>query len=765
MGANSFADFLAGSGETRLTRLLRARPDVRMEPVPRGFEQLAQRLCGPDSLSVALQSVNRDAMVVGQAVAALGASATVPDVAGLLGAPTAAVQAALDDLCDRGLAWVGDGTVHLPERLTAHWSAEIGGGRPAARIAQFVLAEDLRSAAERLGTHPAGLRKPEVTALLVAALSDVRSVIDRLRGLPEPVRRQLELMRRGMYCPDFGGRTAGNPAERALAASGLALRVNHSWELPREVAVAAWVAEQERRLTGPPQLPPARRTTTGLSAAQDFLRAVGTLLDEAAANGITALKKGGVGLRERTRLAARSALPGEVVLMVLDLAAAAGLMSRTTAGYAPTERYGEWRSAQPADQWAALAVAWFELAHAPTSREIDGDKEVPPPLPLGSLAGALRRALLRAAGDGVSVRSAGEHIEWFFPMHGYDPKTRQVKVAAAVREAELLGVVEADALSECGAVLVAVAADPSDQVTELAARVTGVLVAMPSTVILQSDLTAVVSGQPSAAVARTLSVAAVSESAGTAAVWRFSPASVRSALDAGWTADQLIANLAAMSDRPLPQPLEYLVRDVARRHGTVRVRGMRSCVLADEATATEILRTRSLAKLQLAQLAPTVLASPIELDEVLTRLRGAGFSPVAEDATGVVVVEERSEHRADQPPRAVRPTARSKVGAAELAARLLADPTGTAGGGDADIVRRLAELNPALDDAELTLLADAIERERDVRIGYRTRTGGHSVREIQPQRLYGKWLDSWCHLRNAQREFTVANIESVAPVR
>jgi predicted DNA-binding transcriptional regulator YafY len=48
-------------------------------------------------------------------------------------------------------------------------------------------------------------------------------------------------------------------------------------------------------------------------------------------------------------------------------------------------------------------------------------------------------------------------------------------------------------------------------------------------------------------------------------------------------------------------------------------------------------------------------------------------------------------------------------------------------------------------------------------ITYRNQAGNRTVREIQPRRLYGKWLDSWCHLRDAQREFTVANIESVAP--
>jgi hypothetical protein len=71
-----------------------------------------------------------------------------------------------------------------------------------------------------------------------------------------------------------------------------------------------------------------------------------------------------------------------------------------------------------------------------------------------------------------------------------------------------------------------------------------------------------------------------------------------------------------VSDRALPQPLDYLISDVARRHGSVRVRDVRSCVTGSEAEITEILHTRSLRRLQLSRLAPTVLASPFKAAEL-----------------------------------------------------------------------------------------------------------------------------------------------------
>jgi hypothetical protein len=241
---------------------------------------------------------------------------------------------------------------------------------------------------------------------------------------------------------------------------------------------------------------------------------------------------------------------------------------------------------------------------------------------------------------------------------------------------------------------------------------------------------------------------------------------VRAALDAGWRAQDLLSELAAVSDRPVPQPLQYLITDAARRHGHVRVRGMRSCVVADEVLITEILHTRSLSKLHFSQLAPTVLSSPSSLDDVLARLREAGLSPVAEDAQGTVIVEARHDHQAPAIKRSIITQSRAALSATELARRLLADPHGLTGVApvDSETFELLAQLNCHLDDAELELLSDAVDHHNDVLITYRDKNGSRSTRAIRPHQLYDRWLDSWCHLRNAQRDFTIANIEAVSPV-
>jgi hypothetical protein len=773
MDSGTFPEYLAGLDKVALVRLLQARPDVRTEPAPTGFAQLAERLGGADSLASALRMVSRDCVVVGQAVAALGPSATVSNVARLLDAAESAVLDLVADLCGRGLAWIDAGTVRLPERLEAHFSAEIGGGRPVGTIARSVLVDDLRGAAAALGAAVDGLRKPELIARVAQALADVPAVAKIVAGLPKPARVQLDQLRHGsgLDYGYYGASRGGSGATALLAAAGLVLRVNSRWELPQEVAVAAWLAEWDVPLTGPPDIPPAAAApaevlATAQAAAQDLVRAVISLLDEAGSAPIAALKKGGVGARERSRLAARLGLSTDIVLLAIDLTYAAGLLGRAETGYVPTSEYPAWRDADPAHQWAVLVTTWFALDHAPTSREVQGDKELPPPLVFASGAGMIRRALLRAARGGRAVDAAVKHVDWFCPLHGYDGTQTEEKVTAAIREGRHLGVLAADVLTDCGEHLISVAGDdPGDLVQDLAGRVASLFPETRCTVILQSDLTAVVSGHPSVAVSRLLADAAVCETRGTASVWRFRPESIRHALDGGWEAGNLRAELAALSGQPLPQPLDYLITDVARKHGQVRVRGMRSAVLADETTVTEILHTRGLAKLQLARLAPTVLSSPHELDEVLAKIRAAGFAPVAEDAQGAVIVEDRHDHEA---PGTIRPkpaATRTRLSSADLAGRLLADPDGgtDSGSGTSDTFERLAVLNTRLPDAELALLADALDHRRDVLITYRNKKGSRTRREIQPRELYGRWLESWCHLRNGEREFTVANIESVAP--
>ena len=67
--------------------------------------------------------------------------------------------------------------------------------------------------------------------------------------------------------------------------------------------------------------------------------------------------------------------------------------------------------------------------------------------------------------------------------------------------------------------------------------------------------------------ANELRLLADQESRGGGGVYRFSPGSVRRAFNAGWSREDVQTWIEQHSRTGVPQPLAYLVDDVARRHG------------------------------------------------------------------------------------------------------------------------------------------------------------------------------------------------------
>lgn len=161
--------------------------------------------------------------------------------------------------------------------------------------------------------------------------------------------------------------------------------------------------------------------------------------------------------------------------------------------------------------------------------------------------------------------------------------------------------------------------------------------------LVQADLSVVVPGPPEPGLAAELALVADHESAGGASVYRVTPESIRRALDAGHTAADLHGLFGRRSRTPVPQTLTYMIDDVARRHGGLRL-GAAGCYLRSEDTAllVEVAADRRLAGLALRSIAPTVLISPYLVGRVIEEVRAAGFAPVQEDGGGVTVTRTRA---------------------------------------------------------------------------------------------------------------------------
>ncbi|MFD0540241.1 helicase-associated domain-containing protein [Actinomadura luteofluorescens] len=287
-------------------------------------------------------------------------------------------------------------------------------------------------------------------------------------------------------------------------------------------------------------------------------------------------------------------------------------------------------------------------------------------------------------------------------------------------------------------------------------------------ILVQADLTAVAPGPLVTELARELALAADVESTGGATVYRFTPESVRRALDAGRTAADVTDLLTRHSATPLPQPLLYLIDDVARRHGHLRVGALSSYVRTDApATLDEILADRRAAPLRLYRLAPTVLASGLQRADLLDGLRAMGLAPVAEAPGGGVIVTRPDAQRADPPPTAeivrFRPDDRTDASMISAAVRALRAGDEASRHG-AEQARQAPSGEPPRSPAMATVerLRGAVERGGRVWIGYLDQQGQASSRIVEPVRVEGGFLTGYDATRAAVHRFALHRITGVS---
>ena len=411
--------------------------------------------------------------------------------------------------------------------------------------------------------------------------------------------------------------------------------------LPREVALhlrGGRVHEAPQPTVPAPETSPvdaSRVDRVAAGAAADVVRLVDELLELWSTEPPKVLRAGGVGVRERARAATALDLDEPALALLAEVAQAAGLLGSGDDGSAdaevwlPTPAYDGWLDEPVEVRWATLARAWLtttRVAGLAGSQDVRGrtlaplgpdlDRTVAPVV----RAGVLGDLAALPVGTATTTASLTARLRWHAPRRG--GRLHDDLVGWTVREGERLGLLSGGALAVHGRALVE--GRPDDAVGALAA----LLPAPLDHVLLQADLTAVAPGPLEPGLARSVRLVADVESTGGATVYRFTEATVRRAFDAGWTAGDVTSLLTKHSRTPVPQPLTYLVEDVARRHGRVRVGAASSFVRCDdEATLGVLLSDRKVSSLGLRRIAPTVLASTSPPDVVLERLREAGWHP------------------------------------------------------------------------------------------------------------------------------------------
>ncbi|MEV4443467.1 helicase-associated domain-containing protein, partial [Streptomyces sp. NPDC049577] len=637
--------------------------------------------------------------------------------------------------------------------------------------------QEIIAAAGLPGTHD----PVTAVAALTALFEDRARMAALLEGAPAEATAVLGKL---MWGPPYGTVTAEPaPHLRWLLDRGLLLPLAPgSVALPREAALHLRAGRAHRAPEPePPALipvtehPPVTVDATAAGQAFTALTTVEELLALWETSGPLVLRAGGLGVRDLKRTAAALDATEQAAAFWIELAFAAGLLASdgdVDERYAPTPDYDEWLPLPAEQRWARLAAAWLAATRTPG---LVGEKDVKgrtlaalgPDLDRAPAPEVRHRVLTLLAGlpEGASVSADTllARLQWERPPRTATDDLRARLALWTLTEAEMLGVTSRGALSAHGRALLA--GTPAGAAVALAPLLPEPL----DHVLLQADLTAVAPGPLRRPLAQTLGVLADVESKGGATVYRFTPESVRRALDAGRTAADLRAFLAEHSRTPVPQPLAYLIDDVARRHGRLRVGAASSYVRCDdEALLAEILADRRSAPLRLRRLAPTVVAAQAAPDALLEGLRAMGYAPAAESAEGDVVVT-RADARRTPPRTAPAPVPEGPpvpdstlLGAAVRAVRA-GDRASTAERKPAAAQAPSDGTLPRTTSAEtLATMQAAVLTGSAVWIGYVSAEGAASQRVIAPVRVEGGFVTAYDHTAEEVRTYALHRITGVA---
>ena len=773
-----FTDWLRARTDQQLAALVAARPEL-ITPVPAHLEGLAARASSPSAIGRVLDRLDRFTLAVIETLAAFPEPLSMSRLRELMGKAVTTgkpnLAPTLEQLRTLALVYGPDKELQLAPGVRRVLDDPAGLGPPAADVFRHHPPEQLEEMADDIAPGTPGTGKER----LVAALADpgklIEAVSPQARAALEeltwgPPSGRLPNARREVRLEN-----ARSPIEELLARGLLGATGSESVALPREVGLYLRRGRVHRDLAVvPPVLEGtvrdqklADRTAAGQAFA--FVRATEELCERWGFEPPAMLRTGGLGVRDLKRMSALLDLPEWVTALVIETAFTAGLVAAggaSDAEWLPTATYDGWRIKSTQDRWAALAIAWLHGERVPglvgERDERDRLLNVLHPDLRRTAAPEVRIASLKiaAAAPGLAPtrESLLERLSWEQPRRRGPMRDQLTEFT--LREAEQLGLTGLGALSAHGRALL-------DGDPRAAAAILAPLLPEPvDHVLLQADLTAVAPGPLTSELSRWISLAADLESKGGASVYRFSESSVRRALDAGQGADELLAILERHSATSVPQPLAYLISDVARRHGRVRVGTASAYIRCDDpAMLDQITADRRSAQLRLRRLAPTVIASRTSRASLVDSLRSMGYAPVAESLDGDVIITQLDSRRTE----GLLPPAKTFTSFNGLDEEVVTAAVRALRAGDSAYRKRRVPVaapagqiprGPAT--STVTALQEAIRQGVRVWIGYLDSQGMATSRILEPARIESGYLTAYDETRAAVHRFALHRITGVA---
>ena len=727
----SFSDYLRSVDDAALLDLFTARPDL-VTPVPPDIASLAVRACSAPSLARAIDSLNQWQFQVLEATASLNEPFLEKSVVTLTDKEA---KGALEHLVRIGLVYPSDDGMRLPTQLR-----------------------------DVIGTEPAGLGPASMAKLKLSELDDA----------PADAKKVLERLIWGPPRGSVGDIKNPGPGVTWLLENKFLVPLDQRTViLPREVAIALRGGKvHKERFIKQPSLSGAKRDERQINLAaianvSTVLRWVEELLNFWADEPADALRAGGLGVRDLKIISTHLGVDESCTAFVTELAYLASLISIDADDrILPSNKFDIWLMQTPADRWQMLASQWLITSRV---SGLVGRVEAKNVAALGPELDRVNAARVRALtlellrenqGIAPEWNSFKEVLSWRAPVRR-NSSLQEELAEWTLREAEWLGITGQGALSKFGAQFLG--GDDLGSINE----------DLPKTVdhiLIQSDNTAIAPGPLEHEISQALAMMAEIESRGGATVYRFTESTIRRALDHGRTGDEIKTFLIKTSKTPMPQPLEYLIADVAKKHGKLRVGNTSSFIRCeDTALISQIMSDKKLEILALRRIAPEVVICDMDATDAMRVLRECGYLPAGESANGMILTGPKS-NRALTKPRPPRVIGEVEIPDTEsLKTAIRALRTGEKSTYRQTRLRQVAsealgQLPRTTANETMDILNQFIIDEKTLSIGYADNNGGVTHRIIDPIRISAGALVARDHATGEVQSFRIPRITGVAPL-
>jgi hypothetical protein len=338
----------------------------------------------------------------------------------------------------------------------------------------------------------------------------------------------------------------------------------------------------------------------GISAFET-VQAITELVIELEQRYVKEVGRGQVGLPELKRLALHLGRDVDYARLLYSLAQMASLIGIADKRWQISSEYSNWLTSSTQERWQLLASAWLTLLGEIAASELAGTKNLKSAFaetfPLANEGVLTFMSRLSKLAELIGITSGHEVASWFKPL-----------LEGKSKEAFLM--------------------------------LQNHLPKIQNKIIVQADLTIIAVGPLPTDKELKLRRFVETERIGIASTYRISTLSVTFGLETGLTEADIRALLTELSGIPLPQPVDYLIKEAACRFGRlvlVEIPNGTHIQSSESILLTQILNDSTLRTISIIKVNENTLESRFEQDIVYYQLRESKYAAIRKDSAGEVI--------------------------------------------------------------------------------------------------------------------------------